>query len=353
MTHGFFDDLPVPDDLRRLGGRVLGPHARAWAWRRGGPGGDGAGLPAGRLRRHRLAEQPRLARRPRLPVRELRRSRCLSSSPATEEAVELTEIFYPDAVEEVRRRGSATGSLRGAGDQSAARPRIQGDRADEGRDHRAAGVGHPRAAAWRVAGVRIRSRPRPGGQGSRGRTSTPLPDPRCRGSRWSIPGSIPASLAATLYRASGSAADGAGRGRGSLRRRLRRCTGDSVRRCPQSRLRRARDQPREQHCARRWCTRSTYPRTRRSPTRCETPRGATGRQRLPAYPRSRRAPGAGSSRSTRSCRRMCPTRSIPWSPAAGEGARLRWPAESGEGSGRGDRDRAGGRGSDRRLRRQL
>ena len=48
-----------------------------------------------------------------------------------------------------------------------------------------------------------------------------------------------------------------------------------------------------------------------------------------------------------------PTRSIRWSPIGGGWRGLRRQAESGEGSGRGDRDRASGRRPDRCLRRQL
>ena len=50
---------------------------------------------------------------------------------------------------------------------------------------------------------------------------------------------------------------------------------------------------------------------------------------------------------------LVPTGLIEWSSEAGEGARLRRQAEPGEGSGRGHRDRPGGRRPHRPLRRQL
>ena len=74
VVQGFFDDLPVASGLADLvvACSVLTPAS--------GHGGE-TGLAemeracrAGRLRRHCLAEQHRLARRPWLPVRELRRA---------------------------------------------------------------------------------------------------------------------------------------------------------------------------------------------------------------------------------------------------------------------------------------
>src|SRR5262249_32749671 len=60
--------------FRRPGRRLLGLHPRAGTRRRVRPGRDGAGMPAGRVRGNYLAESPRLARRPRLPVCQLPRS---------------------------------------------------------------------------------------------------------------------------------------------------------------------------------------------------------------------------------------------------------------------------------------
>jgi len=60
--------------FRGSGGRLLGLHPLVRARRRRRPGRDGAGVPAGRVRGHHLAEPPRLAHRPRLPLRQLPRS---------------------------------------------------------------------------------------------------------------------------------------------------------------------------------------------------------------------------------------------------------------------------------------
>ncbi len=68
---------------------------------------------------------------------------------------------------------------------------------------------------------------------------------------------------------------------------------------------------------------------------------------------ARRALGAESSRSTRSCRRTSRRGSIRWSSSARGRRGLRRQAESGEGSARSDRDRAGRRRPDRCLRRRL
>ena len=144
-----------------------------------------------------------------------------------------------------------------------------------------------------------------------------------------------------------------GRGRDRVRRRLRRRAGEldttSSTTTPSTRPR-SRSRP---NCARRWCTRSTYPRTRRSPTRCVTRLGPTSPNGRRSCPRARRAPGAASSRSTRSCRRSSRHGSIRWSSTPAGRRGLRRQAQSGEGSRRGDRDRAGRRRPDRCVRRRL
>ena len=74
VIRGFFDQLPLPDDYADL---VVACSAFTPAPGHGGeagPGRDGAGLPTGRARGHYLAEPPGLARRPRLPVRQLPRT---------------------------------------------------------------------------------------------------------------------------------------------------------------------------------------------------------------------------------------------------------------------------------------
>ena len=73
VLDGFFDELPLADEFADLVVDVLGVHSRRRARRRSGTGGDGARLPPGRSRRDRVAQQPRLARRARLPPPELRR----------------------------------------------------------------------------------------------------------------------------------------------------------------------------------------------------------------------------------------------------------------------------------------
>ena len=57
VTPGFFDDLPLPDDWSDLVVACSAFTPRRGAWRRRGPGGDGAGLQTGRLRRDCLAGQ--------------------------------------------------------------------------------------------------------------------------------------------------------------------------------------------------------------------------------------------------------------------------------------------------------
>ena len=73
VVAGFFDDLPLPDDWADLVVACSAFTPEAGHGGDVGPGGDGAGLPAGRLRRDRVAEQRQLARGPRLSVRQLRR----------------------------------------------------------------------------------------------------------------------------------------------------------------------------------------------------------------------------------------------------------------------------------------
>ena len=259
-----------------------------------------------------------------------------------EEAVELTEIFYPSAVAEVRRRGCAAGSVRGAGGQPAARPRLQGDRAMK------VAIVAPLVAA-------IREPQRGGSQAfvsdlARGLVGRGHEVHLYAASGSEVPGVQVIdtgvdhrALSATLYRASGAAARRAGRGRGGVRRRLRRGPRGPIRRRPQSRLRRARGQPRDR-TARAGRAHAPPPAGRggrRRASRCGA--AATHRRRLPAYPQFQAS----------AWRRVVPVDAIlpPLRPDAvdrlvadgGGRRRLRRQAQPGEGSGRGDRDRACGR----------
>ncbi len=140
--------------LRRPGCRMLGSHARQQAmaaspaWRRW----SGS---AGRVAASSSSGQTTSTGSPPMAIgTRASPARCLSSSPAYEEAAELAEIFYPSAVAEVRRLGREAGSVRAAGDQPAARPRLQGDGG-----MRIAIIAplvhrHSRAAAWWVTGLR-------------------------------------------------------------------------------------------------------------------------------------------------------------------------------------------------------
>ena len=121
VIDGFFDDLPLADDCADLVVAVLGAHARAGTRWRGRPGGDGAGLQAGWLRRRSSGRTTSswLAAHGYQYV-SFGDDEMFVEFASPEEAAELTEIFYPGAAAEVRRRRSAARSLRGAWDQSAA-----------------------------------------------------------------------------------------------------------------------------------------------------------------------------------------------------------------------------------------
>ena len=74
VIHGFFDQVPLPDDFADL---VVACSAFTPSPGHGGEAGagrDGAGVQAGRVRGHHLAEPPGLAHRARLPARQLSRA---------------------------------------------------------------------------------------------------------------------------------------------------------------------------------------------------------------------------------------------------------------------------------------
>src|ERR1700730_7047659 len=105
---------------------MFGLHPRGWARRRRRPDRDGTSLQTGWPRRDRVAQQPRLARRPRLSVPELRR-RDVRRVRQPRRGCRAHRDLLPG-----RGRGGASGRsaanlLRGAGNQSAARRRVQGD----------------------------------------------------------------------------------------------------------------------------------------------------------------------------------------------------------------------------------
>ena len=157
---GFFDQLPLPDDFADLA-VACSAFTLAGAWRRRRPRRDGAGVPSRVGGGHHLAEPPRLARRPRLPVRQLPRADVGGVSPASPKRWSWPGSSTPPRP--VRSGGAARGgfpsrcwaSIRRATWPSRCSP-------DEDRDHGAAGDGHPGAPARRFAGVRVRSGPRPG-----------------------------------------------------------------------------------------------------------------------------------------------------------------------------------------------
>ena len=106
-------------------------------------------------------------------------------------------------------------------------------------------------------------------------------------------------------------------------------------------------------CTHRWCTRSTCLRTRRCRRRFVRWPGAASRRRWPPSRISRPAPGAGSSPSTRSCRRTRRVGAIPWSGTAGPGALFAGRLSPEKGAAEAiDIARAAGS-ADRRLRRRL
>ena len=160
----------------------------------------------------------------------------------------------------------------------------------------------------------------------------------------------------------GHAVPGRRRGRAATRRaaasglcpRLRRGPGGPVRRRPQSRLRRARrSASRPDSSAPVVHTLHLPPDAAIAAALATRPRAAVSRRPWPACPRSRRAPGARSPGSTRSCRRTCRRVSIPWSPAAGDGAVFAGRLSPEKGAAEAiDIAQAAGR-RDRRLRRRL
>ena len=277
------------------------------------------------------------------------------------EAVELAEIFYPQAADEVRRHGWRRVPFEVLGINPPRDWPIRCSR-HEDRDHGSAGDGYPRAAARRFAGVRGRSGPRPGRPGAR--------RARLRRIRIRDPG-----RRADRHRS------------GSPRRWLARSTGRpgqprATQRSPTQRSRAAAAAAESAFATAFAAMRSSRydvihnhafdaPAVRLG-TALRAPvvhtlhlppdralsaalRDVARRGRPPAVAvvsNSRPSPGAGSCPSTRSCRRTRP-HAISLVRDCRAGRAVRGPAEPGEGRGRGHRHRPRGWSADRCLRRRL
>jgi hypothetical protein len=138
----------------------------------------------------------------------------------------------------------------------------------------------------------------------------------------------PESLAGTLYRAFGHSGPAGSRRPGPSQRRPSLLSPAPIAACRKSGMTWSIITPStrppsgsRRRCRRRWYTRSTCPRTRRWRRHFGMRPGAADRRQWPPYRHSRRAPGAGSSVSTRSCRLTCPHTSSP-----GRGRRGRAPS---------------------------
>ncbi len=278
------------------------------------------------------------------------------------EAVELAEIFYPEAADEVRRRGSPQRPLRGAGHQSAARPGLQG-------------AGGMKIAIMAPLVTAIREPQRGGSQAfvsdlARGLAGRGHDVHVYAASGSQIPGVEvidtgidPRSLAGTLYRAFGPAADGPGQPGPAAGPAA--AAAESAFTAAYTAMRANRYDVIHNHAfdapAVRLATALQAPvvHTLHLPPDeavSAALRHVAGRGRPPAV-------AAVSGFQASAWRRVVPvdailppyppTGAIPWSRTRRAGRAVRGPAEPGEGRGRGHRHRPRGWTADRRLRRRL